>query len=208
MVMRASAKVVAVRVALLAIAVAGVAVAFVAHRGGDASARRGQAAATHAYACPMHPQVVAPVPGECPICRMALELQQSAAQAGPAPGPAGSARGATFSLPPRTARLNDDDHVIAKRRRVSGPIVAPASIDGDRGGFVLLYEGDAVAGQQARFQPAARPAAAAGIDVRFTSEPPLRQDGGVVKMRFALARRRRRPARPVGSRSSAARSMR
>jgi hypothetical protein len=61
--------VVAVRLLLLALAVGAVVVAIligVAGRGGDddAGAR---------FACPMHPEVVAKAPGQCPICRMALE---------------------------------------------------------------------------------------------------------------------------------------
>ncbi|HET6149901.1 MAG TPA: heavy metal-binding domain-containing protein [Polyangia bacterium] len=44
-----------------------VAAAIIGLRGGGA----GDTAAL--YACPMHPEVRGPVPGECPICRMALE---------------------------------------------------------------------------------------------------------------------------------------
>jgi hypothetical protein len=32
-------------------------------------------AATDGYSCPMHPEVTAAVPGQCPICKMALELE-------------------------------------------------------------------------------------------------------------------------------------
>lgn len=37
------------------------------------------------YTCPMHPQIRQPRPGNCPICGMALEPENSAEQAGPNP---------------------------------------------------------------------------------------------------------------------------
>jgi hypothetical protein len=59
---------VAFRVVLLILAatavVVGAAIAFRDRTGADAGAR---------YACPMHPEVMAAEPGQCPICRMALE---------------------------------------------------------------------------------------------------------------------------------------
>jgi hypothetical protein len=187
MAMAASGKVVAGRVVLLAAAVAAVIVALLAHGGRESRAPQGGVGTT--FFCPMHRQVVAPVPGACPICRMALEPQRGLTEPGAAvPARAGDARGATFSLPPGTARLLASEHVAAKRRQVSGAITAPARLDGDRGGYVLLYDGDAAAGQQARFQPASGTAAAGNdVDVRLTGDPPRREDGGIVRMRFELA---------------------
>ena len=37
------------------------------------------------YTCPMHPQIRQPGPGACPICGMALEPLDTAAEAGPNP---------------------------------------------------------------------------------------------------------------------------
>ena len=37
------------------------------------------------YTCPMDPEIVQPVPGDCPICGMALEPMMPAADAGPSP---------------------------------------------------------------------------------------------------------------------------
>src|SRR5690349_4467540 len=58
-----------VRILLLALAAGAAFAAFAWIRGGDARAEKGSAV----YGCPMHPQVRAPSPGDCPICRMALE---------------------------------------------------------------------------------------------------------------------------------------
>lgn len=171
------AKVVVARVVLLAAVVAGLIVALVVHGRGrePIAARAGLSEAS--FSCPMHEQVVAPVPGECPICRMALEPLRSVAAVG----------GATFSLRPGTPRLTEQDVALAKRKRVGGQITAPARVDAERSGIVVLYGGEAAAGQRARFYPAAG-ADAAGVDVQITGDPPQREDGGVVTMRFELAR--------------------
>ena len=64
---RAPSFVVGLRVVLLAIAAAAAAVAV------TAGLRSGDGIAGIRYACPMHAEVRSTAPGECPICRMALE---------------------------------------------------------------------------------------------------------------------------------------
>jgi len=56
------------RVAVLLVAAGALVAAAIIGLGGS---RGGETAAL--YACPMHPEVRGPAPGECPICRMALE---------------------------------------------------------------------------------------------------------------------------------------
>jgi hypothetical protein len=66
-----SSAIVVVRALLLVLAAAAVVTGF-------AMTRRSAPAAVASgvvYSCPMHPAVTSPAPGECPICRMALERQ-------------------------------------------------------------------------------------------------------------------------------------
>jgi hypothetical protein len=70
---KSSSVLIIVRVLLLALAAVSAVVAFVIARGAEPP----KAASAVTYVCPMHPDVTASVPGECSICRMALEPQQS-----------------------------------------------------------------------------------------------------------------------------------
>src|SRR6202050_5528732 len=63
-----------------------------AHGGGlvalvaAAPARRtapGRSAVATEYTCPMHPEIIRPGPGSCPICGMALEPRPAMAEGGP-----------------------------------------------------------------------------------------------------------------------------
>src|SRR5262245_13184845 len=58
--------VVAVRVVLLLLAAGAVVAAMAVRRGGESTAGR-------RYVCPMHSEVTASAPGDCPICGIALE---------------------------------------------------------------------------------------------------------------------------------------
>ena len=64
------------RILLLAIAVTAVLFGYAATRSTTESKTDAS------YVCPMHPQVISPVPGDCPICRMALEPARSPMGAG------------------------------------------------------------------------------------------------------------------------------
>ena len=151
------------RLLLLALAAAAAVAAFVP----DPAVPSG--AAPVRYRCPMHPAVVAPAPGGCPICGMALVADEAGAVA-------------TAADDVDAARLGR-----VERRVVSEPVRVPAWVDA--GGVVaVLYRDDAIglaAGDAAMFHPAASPLR--GIAVRRTAAPIEERDGATVAARFAVA---------------------
>lgn len=128
---------------------------------------RAAASSSERYVCPMHPEVVARTPGECPICGMALERVTGAAVA-PLPG------------------LADRRLVgVAKRRVVSQLVRAPAWLG--RGGLVtaVLHKDDLIGlapGTHARFFGATT--SRGGIDVRLSSDAPAPWDASTLQVHF------------------------
>jgi Cu(I)/Ag(I) efflux system membrane fusion protein len=86
-------------------------------------ARGEEAGASAHYHCPMHPQIVADAPGECPICHMALEpVPESRNRVRAAPTPAGSAAPSRVA-PPKPARSPDEpDSAPASKLEYSCPM--------------------------------------------------------------------------------------
>src|SRR3954470_13124631 len=66
--------IVAIRVLLVVLAAGAVVVAWAASRGDGPSV-------AHRYVCPMHSEVTASSPGDCPICGMALEEADASTRA-------------------------------------------------------------------------------------------------------------------------------
>jgi hypothetical protein len=117
----------------------------------------------------MHPEVVAPVPGECPICRMELE------------------RVTGDSV--RAAIAADGNLVtVVKRRVISQLIRAPAWLDADGAVSTVLHKDDLVglpAGSPAKFFGSQT--SRAGIEVHLSAGEPAFWDASTAKVRFIAA---------------------
>ena len=173
---------VVVRVLLLLLAAGAAGSAFMlARRPASVSAAR--------YACPMHPEVAAPGPGQCGICGMALE---PAATGRPrAVAAAGEGRA-------HVADVRGVDVETIEPRIFAQEVRAPARLDDDgRGVSALLYadERDALApGEAGWFASTAEPRER--IEVRATNGPSRRWDDATSLVPFrvdAPASRRVRP---------------
>jgi len=130
-----SAPVILVRLALVALAAIAVVAALVA-------SRRDQTVAAHRYVCPMHSEITAAEPGDCPICGMALE------EASPTGAPA-LARGSAGDPPSvALAALRSSAEAVsllrfsvapARRDVIPGEVYAPAVVEPDGSITAELY---------------------------------------------------------------------
>jgi len=174
--------IVAVRALLVALAAAAVVTGFVVTR---ASAPE-PVASSAIYVCPMHPAVTAATPGECPICRMALERQAS--------GAAGKA-GDTAAEPPsltlrRGVRLAGFDSVSRVKQFESSFDMRAWAWAESRDVGVALYPRDwaelVKPGDEGLFEPQSGPRGPNphGIKIRVTAEAPQPWDDATVLVRF------------------------
>jgi len=167
---RGPALVLAGRLLLLLVAALALVSAFELARARDLDRARAEQSSTERYLCPMHPEVVSRVPGECPICRMALERADAAGKG-----------------PPAAARTGVVD--VAKRRVVTQLVRAPAWLA--KGGAVtaLLHKDDLVGlapGEHALFFGTATPGA--GTPVHLSSDHPRPWDASTVQVHFQIDR--------------------
>jgi hypothetical protein len=122
---------------------------------------------TEHYVCPMHPEVVSRVSGDCPICGMALERAR---------GP----EKAAF-----TAKQQRNGVAEVKRRIVTQFVRAPAWLAPDGMVTAVLHRDDligVVPAERTLFFRTSAPAE--GLSVRLSSEPVVQRDASTVNIRF------------------------
>ncbi len=161
------------RVVLLAIAAAASAFALL-------GTGRAPPLAAVRYRCPMHAGAVAAGPADCPICGMALVLDEAPVVAATP----------TADLPP--ARL-----ARATRRTLAEQVRAPAWTDANGAVGALVFREDLVdvaPGEPAQFFSASAPSV--GIDVTLGAEPPRAWDDATVRVGFQVVRGAAPPGEP------------
>jgi hypothetical protein len=174
---------------LVAIAAGGVAFGLVARRGGNTPAAT--AAAQPSFVCPMHPEVKSSSPGDCPICRMALEPIANVATAEPA----------ALQLATVAKELRAFDAVSrVKRFEISQEMRFAAWAESRDAGIALVYRDQAqllVPGEEGQFWSLSAPGP--GIAVRVGKEPPEPWDGSTMRVRLHAAPGVTLPANGTGS---------
>jgi hypothetical protein len=139
------------------------------------------------YVCPMHPEVSSAVPGQCPICRMALELVDRGHGAG------SSERGDMPGMADMTAVENIRKHKIIDFVRTRSLLFelrelrGAAWVDADRTISAVFYDDqiDALAADdQGTFTLTRAPQVT--FTVRRTDAPPERWDRSTSRIHFRL----------------------
>jgi len=185
-----TAAIVTTRLVLVAIAAGGLVAALVARRVDDGPAAAG-AAARPSYVCPMHREVTSSSPGDCPICRMALEPMANVATAEPA----------ALQLATVEKELRAFDAVSrVKRFETSQEMRGPAWAETRDSAVAVVYRDQAkllVPGEEGQFWSLSAPGP--GMAVRIGSEPPEPWDSSTVRVRLHAAPGVTLPANGTGS---------
>jgi hypothetical protein len=165
--------VVVVRVVLVVLAAGAAVAAFVVSRGHEPTAM-------HRYVCPMHSEVTAASPGDCPICGMALEQVDAASRAAMLRDPAAAAEQVPFAslrVSYEASNLMRFSVAQVRRNALPGEVFAPA-IAGAGGQIVAQLYRDELASlapdELAEFTPAAGPGAP--IKIRRDATAPVIED--------------------------------
>ena len=179
---------VAIRALLLALAAAALAAAVVIGVRGQADM-----GAPVVYACPMHPEVRGRAPGECPICRMALERVGRPVLAFTR---ANAAETADLAAVENVRRHNIVDFVRRHSLLVpSRELRGPASV-GAGGVVTALFYDDEIAAlgadETGTFTPTDSPQRSFGVE-RLAGAPE-RWDRSTSRIRFRLVQAGSRPA--------------
>jgi len=187
---RSTAAIVATRLLLVAVA-AGALVAAVVARGVGNNPAAAAASAQPSFVCPMHPDVKSSSPGDCPICRMALEPIANTATAEPA----------ALQLATVAKELRAFDAVSrVKRFPTAQEMRFAAWAESQDAGIALVYKDQAkllVAGEQGLFWSLSAPGP--GIAVRVGNEPPEPWDESTVRVRLHAAPGVKLPSNGSGS---------
>jgi multidrug efflux pump subunit AcrA (membrane-fusion protein) len=180
---RSAPLVVALRIALVAIAAGAVVGAMLIRRGGSALAER-------RFACPMHSEVTASHPGDCPICGMALE-ELDAAHHVAMPGDPAASGAQDIAL--TALRASDEARRLlrfsvapARRNVLPGEVFAPAIVEADGSITARLYRDELATlapDERAEFVPSAAPDAPTQVE-RDTAAPVLHPPLADVRFRF------------------------
>jgi hypothetical protein len=163
---RRAGVVLAARVGILLGAVLAFALAVHLARARDRASGNAEALSTERYACPMHPEVVSRLPGECPICRMALE------------------RVSGVEKHPMTM-AKDGVVGVVKRQVVTQTVRAPGWSAPDGTLKVFVYQDDLAGlapGQRALYFSNATPGTA--MTIRRTGDAPVPWDEATVQVTF------------------------
>ncbi len=133
------------------------------------------------YVCPMHPEVSATAPSECPICRMALEPVR------PAPAHSLPATPSQSVSVEESSGLEEYNVIgAAERRSFTLEVCAPAWLENDLV-TAVLYKHDLVGldeNDPALFFHAS--IASVGVNVRRTGEPPEAWDASTLRVNFRI----------------------
>lgn len=135
---------------------------------------------TH-YVCPMHPEVVANAPGQCPICRMALEHRRSPLEGGSRSAPS---QGFTLGSDAPTP-LHSETGELALRHVFSEELRAPAWFESEQLIAAILYKDESswqALGETANFSLGTEPTKAAKVE--RTAHPPAPWDATMVVVYF------------------------
>jgi hypothetical protein len=182
---------IAIRLVVVAIAAGGVVAGVVASRVSHGPAAAASARAS--FVCPMHPEVTSSAPGDCPICRMALEPMANTAGAAAEP--------AVLKLGTVEKELRAFDAVSrVKRFGTSQEMRGAAWAESDARGVALLYKDQArllVAGEAGQFWSLRAPEA--GIAIRVGPEPAEPWDESTVRIHFHAAPGAALPVNGTGS---------
>lgn len=188
-----------VRIALVALAAGAVLVALLLVSGGGG----GEPGAGRRYACPMHSEVTASSPGDCPICGMALEEVDAASRAALLRDPASAAADqvgfAQLRVSYEATLLMRFAVAAVRRNAVPGEVFAPGIVAPDGEIIAQLYRDELAslaADEIAEWIPSASPAAV--IEVQRDDTPPVVATASDAVARVGFRAAPRGPAPPPG----------